>query len=122
MSEHAERFEAEKAERQAKEDALAAERIEAATVARDEFNEERRAKVMNVTMKANREKEHEKMEEIQRQLENENPWERIISLVDLQPDTSDQACDMSRARTNGVPKNVSRIGISYIHSVCRQKA
>ena len=99
MSEHAERFEAEKAERQAKEDALAAERIEAATVARDEFNEERRAKVMNVTMKANREKEHEKMEEIQRQLENENPWERIISLVDLQPDTSDQACDMSRARS-----------------------
>lgn len=50
-------------------------------------------------MAANRQKEHEYLEEIERQLENENPWERVGTLVDFQLESSDDVCDVSRLRT-----------------------
>ena len=84
---------------QEKEDALTAERTEAAAEALEELETTRRDKIKNVTMAANRQKEHEYLEEIERQLENENPWERVGTLVDFQLESSDDVCDVSRLRT-----------------------
>ena len=97
--EFATEFEARKKERQEKEDALTAERTEAAAEALEELETTRRDKIKNVTMAANRQKEHEYLEEIERQLENENPWERVGTLVDFQLESSDDVCDVSRLRT-----------------------
>ena len=99
MVEYEEKFQAEIAERQERDDTLKAEREAAAAEALEALDDERRAKVMDVTMKENREKEQHYLEEVQRQLESDNPWERITTLVDLQQGTSDEVCDVARARS-----------------------
>ena len=49
-------------------------------------------------MQANREKEQVKMEQIVADNESPNPWERVVSLVDLQADAVAAAGDTSRMR------------------------
>ena len=49
-------------------------------------------------MQTNREKEQVLMEQLAAEVESENPWERIVSLVDLQAATSDENMDTSRMR------------------------
>ena len=38
------------------------------------------------------------MEQLAADVESENPWERIVSLVDLQADADDKALDTARMR------------------------
>ena len=49
-------------------------------------------------MQANREKEQVKMEQMAAENESPNPWERVVSLVDLQADAVAAAGDTSRMR------------------------
>ena len=49
-------------------------------------------------MQANREKEQVKMEQMAADNESPNPWERVVSLVDLQADAVAAAGDTSRMR------------------------
>ena len=53
---------------------------------------------MRASMQTNREKEQVLMEQRAAEGEGENPWERIVSLVDLQASTSDENMDTSRMR------------------------
>jgi len=49
-------------------------------------------------MQNNREAEQLLMEQLASDIESENPWDRIVSLVDLQTGMSDETLDVSRMR------------------------
>mmetsp|Transcript_12897 Transcript_12897/g.38405 ORF Transcript_12897/g.38405 Transcript_12897/m.38405 type:complete len:143 (+) Transcript_12897:102-530(+) len=104
--EYAETFEAAVAERQAKEDALRASNLKEAAEYLEKFESERRDKLMNITMTQNREKEHDKLEALEQQIEDaeHNPWERVASLVDLQHEVTDAKCDVDRFRSVVIQK------------------
>lgn len=63
----------------------------------EKFEADRQEKIRD-TMQKNREKEQVMMEEFASEIESENPWERIVSLVDLQTGMSDENFDVSRMR------------------------
>ncbi|KAJ8611932.1 hypothetical protein CTAYLR_004355 [Chrysophaeum taylorii] len=63
----------------------------------ESFESERQRKIQD-TMQKNREKEQLLMEQFATEIESENPWERIVSLVDLQTGMSDENFDVSRMR------------------------
>mmetsp|Transcript_18659 Transcript_18659/g.57497 ORF Transcript_18659/g.57497 Transcript_18659/m.57497 type:complete len:129 (-) Transcript_18659:86-472(-) len=87
------------AERQAKEDALREKNVGDAADHVADFETARRDKLMNTTMKLNREKEHEFLDDLHRGEECENPWERVLTLVDLNPETPEaDGPDVARLR------------------------
>merc|ERR1719384_236957 len=49
-------------------------------------------------MAKNREEEQEKLEAIEAGLESENSWKRVVKMVELNQDSSDDALDNSRMR------------------------
>lgn len=83
--------------REAKEAEVLATNLAEAKAALEAFEEEREVK-MRASMQTNREKEQVLMEQLAAEGEGENPWERIVSLVDLQASTSDENMDTSRMR------------------------
>ena len=84
-------------EREAKEAEVLAANLAEAKAALETFEQEREAK-KQAGMQTNREKEQVLMEQLAAEVESENPWERIVSLVDLQAATSDENMDTSRMR------------------------
>ena len=83
--------------REAKEAEVLATNLAEAKAALEAFEEEREVK-MRASMQTSREKEQVLMEQLAAEGEGENPWERIVSLVDLQASTSDENMDTSRMR------------------------
>ena len=84
-------------EREVKEAEVLAANLAEAKAALETFEQEREAK-KQAGMQTNREKEQVLMEQLAAEVESENPWERIVSLVDLQAATSDENMDTSRMR------------------------
>lgn len=91
------KWDAEIAEREEKEREVLASNLAEAKAALENFETEREVKV-RAAMQTNREKEQVLMEQLAAEGESENPWERIVSLVDLQASTSDENFDVSRMR------------------------
>ena len=73
------------------------ENLSKAKAALESFESERQLK-KSEAMKSNREAEQILMEQLASDIESDNPWDRIVSLVDLQTGTSDAALDVSRMR------------------------
>ncbi|CAM9534315.1 unnamed protein product [Chrysoparadoxa australica] len=96
------RFEAEWAvklqEKAQKEEALRLEAIEAAKVDLETFTSER-ANQRETRQTSNRNAEQVFLEQLEADLESENPWERIVSLVDTQADQTEPFQDTQRMRT-----------------------
>eukprot|EP00630_Chrysocystis_fragilis_P001222 CAMPEP_0197395326 /NCGR_PEP_ID=MMETSP1165-20131217/6746_1 /TAXON_ID=284809 /ORGANISM="Chrysocystis fragilis, Strain CCMP3189" /LENGTH=231 /DNA_ID=CAMNT_0042921087 /DNA_START=134 /DNA_END=827 /DNA_ORIENTATION=+ len=84
-------------QREEKEAQVLEANLEQAKVALENFEAERQQKIRD-TMQKNREKEQLLMEQFATEIESENPWERIVSLVDLQTGMSDENFDVSRMR------------------------
>lgn len=90
------KWDAEIREREAKEAEVLAENLARAKDALEKFEADRQQKIQD-SMAKNREKEQVLMEQLA-DIESENPWERIVSLVDLQTGMSDDNFDVSRMR------------------------
>mmetsp|Transcript_25224 Transcript_25224/g.77781 ORF Transcript_25224/g.77781 Transcript_25224/m.77781 type:complete len:126 (-) Transcript_25224:332-709(-) len=83
--------------REEKERSIVTENLEKAKAALEAFETERETKKKDLMAK-NREAEQRLMEQIATDNESSNPWDRIVSLVDLQTGTSDETLDVSRMR------------------------
>jgi len=84
-------------ERKDNENALKAEHVESARKDLDTFNEQRYVK-REAKMVQNRSEEQTKLEAMEADLENDNSWQRVVKLIDLQQDTIDDGWDVSRMR------------------------
>mmetsp|Transcript_37510 Transcript_37510/g.120343 ORF Transcript_37510/g.120343 Transcript_37510/m.120343 type:complete len:126 (+) Transcript_37510:33-410(+) len=91
------KFDEEIRQREEKEQSVTAENLERAKTALADFDSERQTKLRD-NMAKNREAEQRLMEQIASDVESDNPWDRIVSLVDLQTSTSDETLDVSRMR------------------------
>mmetsp|Transcript_1603 Transcript_1603/g.4753 ORF Transcript_1603/g.4753 Transcript_1603/m.4753 type:complete len:124 (-) Transcript_1603:47-418(-) len=85
------------AARAAKEEEVAAANAAEAKTALAGLESERETRV-RATMQSNREKEQVKMEQLAAETESENPWERIVSLVDLTAETSEGGANVARMK------------------------
>ncbi|KAJ1448860.1 hypothetical protein M885DRAFT_537636 [Pelagophyceae sp. CCMP2097] len=83
--------------RKDKEEEVKATNVTKAKEALEKFAEDRQQKIHD-NMQKNREEEQLLMEQLATDIESENPWERIVSLVDLQAGMSDENLDVSRMR------------------------
>jgi hypothetical protein len=83
--------------RKDEENACKAAMIEQARVELEAFQIEREKRREAAAVK-NRQDEQEKLEAIEADLENDNSWQRITKLVDLQHDSSTQVKDVKRMR------------------------
>ena len=90
-------YRAKVAERQAAEDALVQQRVEAASDYVGTFKAERETKLRDVTMPKNREGEHAFLEALETAAESDATWARVLSLVDTEPDSWGGA-DLARLR------------------------
>ena len=90
-------YRAKVAERQAAEDALVQQRVEAASDYVGSFRAERETKLRDVTMPKNREGEHAFLEALETAAESDATWARVLSLVDTEPDSWGGA-DLARLR------------------------
>ena len=63
----------------------------------DTFHGDRATKLRDVTMKQNREAEHDFQEKLEQDAESDATWAHVLSLVDTEPDSWDGA-DLSRLR------------------------
>mmetsp|Transcript_11368 Transcript_11368/g.15550 ORF Transcript_11368/g.15550 Transcript_11368/m.15550 type:complete len:135 (+) Transcript_11368:102-506(+) len=84
-------------QREEQEASKLAENKERAKEALENFEAERQTKLRE-SMQNNREAEQLLMEQLASDIESENPWDRIVSLVDLQTGMSDETLDVSRMR------------------------
>mmetsp|Transcript_15500 Transcript_15500/g.19384 ORF Transcript_15500/g.19384 Transcript_15500/m.19384 type:complete len:294 (+) Transcript_15500:165-1046(+) len=84
-------------ERKDAENALKAEKVEEARKEMDGFNAEREMK-RESRMAKNRTAEQSKLEAMEEDLENDNSWQRVVKLVELQQDTIEGGGDISRMR------------------------
>ena len=84
-------------ERKDAENALKAEKVEDARKELDAFNAEREMK-RESRMAKNRTAEQSKLEAMEEDLENDNSWQRVVKLVELQQDTIEGGGDISRMR------------------------
>lgn len=84
-------------ERKDDENSKKAEYIEAARVSMEEFHAMREQK-RDAKMAKNRQDEQEKLEAIEADLENDNSWQRVCKMVELQHDSLDSAADVHRMR------------------------
>jgi hypothetical protein len=83
--------------RKDEENARKAEMIEEARVALEQFQAERE-QAREKAMAKNREDEQAKLEGIEADLENDNSWQRVCKLVDLQHDSTEKSQDVKRMR------------------------
>ena len=74
-----------------------AELVEEARVALEVFLKEREMK-REGTMIKNRNDEQAKLEAIEADLENDNSWQRVCKMVELQSESTDKALDVKRMR------------------------
>ena len=84
-------------ERKDSENALKGEAVEAARAEMEDFQSRRDVKCES-RMARNRADEQEKLEAIEADLENDNSWQRVVKLVELQHDTVEGAADVGRMR------------------------
>jgi Clathrin light chain len=84
-------------QRKDEETARKAELLEESRVALEEFLREREQK-REGGMAKNREDEQVKLEAIEADLENDNSWQRVCKLVELQHDSTETAQDIKRMR------------------------
>jgi len=84
-------------DRKDSENALKAEHVEAARAELDTFHGERYAK-RESKMSKNRMDEQSKLEAMELDLENDNSWQRVVKLVELQQDSIDTGNDIGRMR------------------------
>jgi hypothetical protein len=105
------KWDAEIATREEKEREVLAANLSDAKSALEQFETERETRV-RAAMQTNREKEQVLMEQLAAEVESENPWERIVSLVDLQASASDENFDLSRMRQVFIQLKNSPPGVS----------
>jgi Clathrin light chain len=74
-----------------------AELMEEARIALETFQKEREMK-RESTMIKNRNDEQAKLEAIEADLENDNSWQRVCKMVELQSESTDKALDVKRMR------------------------
>ena len=74
-----------------------AELLEEARIALEAFQKEREMK-RESTMIKNRNDEQAKLEAIEADLENDNSWQRVCKMVELQSESTDKALDVKRMR------------------------
>ena len=74
-----------------------AELMEEARIALELFQKEREMK-REGTMITNRNDEQAKLEAIEADLENDNSWQRVCKMVELQSESTDKALDVKRMR------------------------
>mmetsp|Transcript_856 Transcript_856/g.3398 ORF Transcript_856/g.3398 Transcript_856/m.3398 type:complete len:127 (-) Transcript_856:542-922(-) len=91
------KFDADIRAREEKEVAVTEERVASAKTALEQFETERQTKLREAMAK-NREAEQVLMEQLATDIESHKPWDRIVSLVDLQTGMSDETLDVSRMR------------------------
>eukprot|EP00568_Trieres_chinensis_P001355 CAMPEP_0183290684 /NCGR_PEP_ID=MMETSP0160_2-20130417/319_1 /TAXON_ID=2839 ORGANISM="Odontella Sinensis, Strain Grunow 1884" /NCGR_SAMPLE_ID=MMETSP0160_2 /ASSEMBLY_ACC=CAM_ASM_000250 /LENGTH=253 /DNA_ID=CAMNT_0025451337 /DNA_START=33 /DNA_END=794 /DNA_ORIENTATION=+ len=84
-------------ERKDAENAQKGEVVEQARLDLEKFQAERDAR-REARMTKNRGDEQEKLEAIEADLENDNSWQRVVKLVELQHDTVEGAADVARMR------------------------
>merc|ERR1712157_431545 len=84
-------------ERKDAENAKKAEQVETARAELETFQNERYARREN-RMAKNRTEEQNKLEAMEADLENDNSWQRVVKLVDLQQDSIDGGRDIGRMR------------------------
>ncbi len=60
---------------------------------------EERASMRDTRMTQNRAEEQMFLEQLEAELESENPWERIVSLIDLQVQPEDKFEDVNRMKS-----------------------
>lgn len=84
-------------QRKDEETAVKAELLEKAKTDLEAFQKEREQKRESIMAK-NREDEQVKLEAIEADLENDNSWQRVCKLVELQHDSSEKAEDVKRMR------------------------
>jgi Clathrin light chain len=83
--------------RKEEENARRAELLEEARVALEAFQKERELKRESIMTK-NREDEQAKLEAIEADLENDNSWQRVCKMVELQHESTDKSQDVKRMR------------------------
>lgn len=83
--------------RKEEESARQAELVEEARAALETFQKEREMK-REGTMIKNRNDEQAKLEAIEADLENDNSWQRVCKMVELQSESTDKALDVKRMR------------------------
>jgi Clathrin light chain len=83
--------------RKEEENARRAELLEEARVALEVFQKERELKRESIMAK-NREDEQAKLEAIEADLENDNSWQRVCKMVELQHESTDKSQDVKRMR------------------------
>jgi len=84
-------------QRKDEENAKKAEFVEAAQQEMTRFQAEREQK-RESKMKSNREDEQAKLEAIEADLENDNSWQRVCKMIELQHDSAEDAADVKRMR------------------------
>ena len=83
--------------RKDEENARKAELIEEARIALEAFQVEREQK-REAAMAKNREDEQVKLEAIEADLENDNSWQRVCKMVELQHESTEKSQDVKRMR------------------------
>jgi Clathrin light chain len=83
--------------RKEEENTRRAELAEEARVALEAFQKEREVK-REGTMSKNRNDEQSKLEAIEADLENDNSWQRVCKMVELQSESTDKSLDVKRMR------------------------
>mmetsp|Transcript_200 Transcript_200/g.277 ORF Transcript_200/g.277 Transcript_200/m.277 type:complete len:197 (-) Transcript_200:213-803(-) len=84
-------------ERKDEENAAKADTVEEAETKLTEFQAQREAK-RESRMARNRSDEQDKLEAIEADLENDNAWQRVVKMVELNQDASEGAQDCGRMR------------------------
>jgi hypothetical protein len=84
-------------ERKDTENALKAQHVQAAEESLTVFATERESK-RELRMQKNRADEQDKLEAIEADLENDNSWQRVVKMVELNQDNAEEAVDCARMR------------------------
>jgi hypothetical protein len=84
-------------QRKEEDNTRSAELIEAARIALETFQKEREMK-RDSTMQKNRNDEQAKLEAIEADLENDNSWQRVCKMIELQSESTDKSVDVKRMR------------------------
>lgn len=84
-------------ERKDAENALKAQHVQAAEESLSVFAVERESK-REMRMQKNRADEQDKLEAIEADLENDNSWQRVVKMVELNQDNAEEAVDCARMR------------------------
>ena len=84
-------------QRKEEENALKATQVEAARADIEKFQAERE-KRRETRMAKNRSDEQDKLEAIEADLENDNSWQRVVKMIELNQDSADGSADTNRMK------------------------